>query len=60
MQSLLLSQSPSDGPQGCEVEQHDHKSVVQSHPENVSINKKDVFQQDFSTQFRSDFQSYTE
>ena len=40
MQSLLLLQSPSNGPQGCEVEQHDHESVVQSHPEKVSINKK--------------------
>ena len=56
MQSLLLSQSPSDGPQGCEVEQHDHLSVVQSHPAKVSTNKKDVFQQDFSTIFLSDFQ----
>ena len=60
MQSSLLSQSPSNGPQGCEVEQHDHELVVQSHPEKVSTNKKDVFQQDFSTQFLSDFQSYTE
>ena len=56
MHSSSLLQSPSNGPQGCRVEQHDHELVVQSHPEKVSTSKKDVFQQDFSTQFLSDFQ----
>ena len=33
------SQSPSNNPQGWELEQHDHVSPVQSHPEKLSKNK---------------------
>ena len=42
MQSSLPSQSPSNGPQGWEVEQHVHVSLVQSQPEKVSKDTKEI------------------